>query len=123
MVTIMYETLILLKPGSTFQPEQMEELVSDMCAGEPRTVTREDGTIIVQAGASSLRIVFNDGPSVAEESHELAEEYGVDCADCTARYEMNGEDHDMELFNDHVIINERLEDLDKFVILYQSGEL
>lgn len=119
----MYETLMLLKPGCTFRPEQMEELVSDVCAGEPRTVSRENDIVYVRAGESYIQIVLNDGPDVAAEAHELADEYGVDCHECTVRYEMNGEDHDMELFNDHLIINERLEDQGCFIILYQSGEL
>lgn len=109
----MYETLMMLKPGQDLPPEKMEDLVRNICSAMGRSVERHGPEIIVRAGESRLFIEFNDTPSVPAESAELAEEYGIDCAHCTARYQMSGEENgeELELFNDALLITERLEEL------------
>ena len=58
---------------------------------------------------SRLTIEFNDAPHVVEESQEIAEAFGIPCGQCDARFEMSGDDPDMELFNDYLLVNERLD--------------
>jgi hypothetical protein len=66
--------------------------------------------------SGSLDLVWHNAGHVVEESNEIAERFGVPSQGCRARFEMAGDDPDMELFNDYLLINERLQDTGKFVI-------
>jgi hypothetical protein len=53
---------------------------------------------------------------VVNESNEIAERFGVPSQGCRTRFEMSGNDPDMTLFNDYLLINERLQAMGNFVI-------
>ena len=112
----MYDTLVMLKPGSTFTVEEMLEVVQKVAAGGVGSVTRTGSTIRLETAAGYFELTLNTSDYVIEESNEIAQQFGIACRDCASRFEMTGQDSDMELFNDYLIINERLQALGKFVI-------
>ena len=90
--------------------------VRDVTASTDISVTRTNDRISLAQDTAMLGIGFSNGQHVAEESAEIAEEFQVPCQGCEARFEMSGDDPDMDLFNDYLIINERLQEAGSFVI-------
>jgi hypothetical protein len=112
----MYDTLIMLKPDASFTVDELHALVVDVMNSKAAAVEREGNHVRVTTGSGSLDIVWHNAGHVVEESNEIAERFGVPSQGCRARFEMAGDDPDMELFNDYLLINERLQDTGKFVI-------
>lgn len=109
----MYEALVMLKPGNTFSVDEMEALVKKVTAA---TVRRESDSVIVETESAGFDIDYNDEPYVVEESIEITGDSGIDCYASTVRFEVQGEDPEMELFNDYLLVMETLDKMDKFVI-------
>ena len=116
----MYETLIMLKPETRFSVDELERVVRDVAAGGTGAVERNGSSIILKTPASYLQIDYSEAPSVLEESEEISRRFGLECRRCRSRFEMHGEDVDMQLFNDYVLINERLGSTHKFFIFSQA---
>lgn len=112
----MYDTLIMLKPGSSFTADDLHRLLLDVTQSGAVSVEREGDRFRVFAGTGQLDIGRNDAAYVAEESTDIAEKFGIPSRGCHSRFEMTGDDPDMELFNDYLLINERLQATGKFVI-------
>lgn len=112
----MYDTLIMLKPDESFTVDELHALVFDAMRTGSAAVEREGGRVRVTAGSGSLDIAWHNAAHVVEESIEIAERFGVPSQGCRARIAMAGDDPDMELFNDYLLINERLQATGKFVI-------
>ena len=112
----MYETLIMLKDGESFSPHDMHELVKDVCGSGQGSFEAAGTSCFIRANDSYIRIHHSAEPHVAEESKEIAEYANMGCADCTSRFEMKGDDMDMLLFNDYLLILERITATDKFFI-------
>jgi|GEM_PF-3040314 len=112
----MYDTLIMLHPGTSFSVDEMLEVVQSVAATSDGSVELSGSTVRLATSAGHIDITPNSSDYVVEESNEIAERFDIPCRDCAARYEMSGEDAGMELFNDYLIINERLQTLGKFVI-------
>lgn len=117
----MYETLIMLKPGTSFSVDEMNSLVVRVSQRGRTVVNRERSQIYIRSGSNLLNISWNNLPHVVEESDEIAERFNIPSQGCVARFEMYGDDADMELFNDYLIINEQLQATGKFVI-FDSAE-
>lgn len=112
----MYNTLIMLKPGASFTVDELHALVVDVMKSGEAVVEREGSHVRVTAASGSLDIAWHNAAHVVEESDEIAERFGVPSHGCKSRFEMAGDDPDMELFNDYLLINERLQASGKFVI-------
>jgi hypothetical protein len=112
----MYEVLAMIKQGSEFTADEMAGLLRDVGASANRKVTRSGTSFRIGAGDSEIHMNFSDAPHVLVESKEIAEQFGIPCESCVARYEMAGDDPEMELFNDYLLINERLEETGRFVL-------
>ncbi len=120
----MYETLIMLKPDQQFSMTEMEQLVQDVCSNGQAQVSLSGETLHVEDSGAVLMISFSDGDWVAEEAQELAQRKNLPTQGVTVRYEMNGRDEDMQLYNDYLLINERLDATGKFIIFDQfTGQL
>lgn len=120
----MYDTLIMLKPGSSFTVDDLHDLVVTAVAGGSECVERQADLIRVTAGSGWLKIGWNDAPHVLEESNEIAEQLSVPCRGCVIRFEMSGDDPEMDLFNVYLIINKNLQSTGCFVIFdAQEGKL
>jgi hypothetical protein len=112
----MYDTLIMLKPDASFTVDELHALVADVTRTKSAAVEREGSHVRVAVGSASLLIAWHNAAHIVEESNEIAERFGVPSQGCRARFEMAGDDPDMELFNDYLLINERLQATGKFVI-------
>ncbi len=112
----MYETLIMLKSGEEFPPPEMHRLVDRVCVTGDGSLAIDGDSCIVSNGDAFIRIDYASSDDVAVESREIAEFAGMDCAECSTRYEMHGEDMDMLLFNDYLLILERISATGKFLI-------
>ena len=112
----MYDTLIMLKPDATFSPDEMAMVLRNVAQSGGRTVECRGTSVIRKSGGAYLQVDFSNGPHVIEESKEIAVAYGIPCDHCAARFEMNGDDPDMDLFNDYLLVNERLEATGNFFI-------
>jgi hypothetical protein len=112
----MYETLIMLKPGAAFTVDELHTVVVEVLRSGRGVVERKGSRVRVTAGSGSLDIAWHDAAHVVEESNEIAERFGVASQGCRGRFEMEGNDPDMELFNEYLLINERLQKTGKFVI-------
>lgn len=120
----MYDTLIMLKPEASFTVDQLYALVMEVVASGEAIVERDVEAIRITTDSATLNIDWNDDAHVIEESHEIAAEFGVPSQGCPARFEMAGDDPDMDFFNDYLIINEKLQATGKFVIFdTQEGRL
>ncbi|MGB1765106.1 hypothetical protein [Alloalcanivorax xenomutans] len=120
----MYDTLIMLKPEASFTVDQLYALVMEVVASGEATVERDVEAIRITADSATLNIDWNDDAHVVVESNEIAAEFGVPSQGCPARFEMAGDDPDMDLFNDYLIISEKLQATGKFVIFdTQEGRL
>ena len=96
--------------------DDLHQIVSDVAASRGYVVERDVGHIRLVAGAASLVIGWSTAPHVVDESNEIAEQFAIPCAGCHTRLEMSGDDPDMELFNDYLLINERLQETGQAVI-------
>jgi hypothetical protein len=114
-----YETLLMLKPGQSFTPKEMAALVREVSAAGEGRFESQRGSCAIRAQDAYLQIDFADGVHIKQESGEIAAEFGIPCANCTVRYEMEGNDPDMQFFNDYLLINEKLYVTGKFVIFDQ----
>src|SRR5262245_24061317 len=112
----MYDTLIMLKPDASFTVDELHAIVGDVMKTGAAAVEREGSLVNVTAGSGSLDIAWHNEAHVVEESNEIAERFGVPSQGCRARFEMAGDDPEMELFNNYLLINERLQETGKFVI-------
>lgn len=112
----MYETLIMLKPGESFTPAEMAAVVRDVSAMSDAHFESQTNSCVLRSGNSYLQIDYHSAPHIKEESEEIAEQFGLSCADCTTRYEMEGDDPDMLFFNDYLLINEKLVGTGKFIV-------
>ena len=112
----MYDTLIMQKPGTSFTVDELHNLVLDLMQFGDAEIERNGSHVRVALGSAFLDIIWHDAPHVLKESAEIAQEFGVPSDGCTARFEMAGEDPEMELFNDYLLINERLQETGKFFI-------
>ena len=112
----MYDTLIMLKPDAAFTVDELHALVVDVVKSGEAAVERKGSHVRVAARSGWLDIAWHNSGYVLEESNEIAERFSVPSQGCRARFEMAGDDPDMELFNDYLVINERLQATGKFVI-------
>ena len=112
----MYETLIMLKQGEEFSPQEMHELVKDVCDTGEASFGAVDSSCVIRDDESYIQIDYAASPDVATESKEIAEFANMDCAECTVRFEMNGQDIDMLLFNDYLLVLEKISATNKFYI-------
>jgi hypothetical protein len=115
-MTPMYSTLIMLKPRFSFTPDDLHRLVQDVAASSQRTVDRSGNRLRLSGRSGSIDITFNGASYVIRESDEIAVRFGVPSNGCESRFEMAGDDPEMELFNDYLLINERLQEMGGFVI-------
>ncbi len=118
----MDETLMMIKPDSVLPTELMKALVGEICRTGEAEVDCRGGQITVSLQGACLTINDADGDWVAVESREIAERFNIPSKDCKARYEMNGRDDEMLLYNEYLLINERLEAAGLFVIFDQYSE-
>jgi hypothetical protein len=116
----MYDTLIMLKPDATFSLEDMESILRDVAESGEGLVERQGTSIFLRSSDSYLQIDFNNEPFVIEESKEIAADRDIACGECAARFEMASDDPDMELFNDYLLVNERLDETGNFLIFDQA---
>jgi hypothetical protein len=117
----MYDTLIMLKPNATIRIEDVHRLVSEVAASGECRIEHDGSCIHLIDGSASLVIGWSDAPHVIEESNDIAKQFAIPCTGCHTRLEMNGDDPDMELFNDYLIINERLQETGQ-VIIFDTEE-
>jgi hypothetical protein len=120
----MYDTLIMLKPNASFTIDELYTLVIEVMKTGSAAVERGDSWVRVTAGSGSIDIAWHNSAYVIEESNEIAGCFGVPSQGCRARFKMTGDDPGMELFNDYLLINKRLQATGKFVIFNtQEGKL
>lgn len=112
----MYETLIMLKEGEEYSPQQMHELVKGICGSGEAVFEVIDTSCVMRDGESFIRIDYSSAPDVAIESKEIAAYAGMDCSECKIRYEMNGQDMEMLLFNDYLLVLDKISATNKFLI-------
>lgn len=116
----MYETLILIKAPCKFDLNEMNDLIAEVVMGTDSAIERGERSLTIRRGNAYIKIVLHDAPSVIEESKEISQYYGLDCAECMERFEMSGDDPDMEMFNDYLLVNKRLQKTGK-VIIFDPG--
>jgi hypothetical protein len=112
----MYDTLIMLRPEASFTVDELYRIALDVVKTGSGTVVRQGNLVSVSAGGGQIHVGWSDAAHVVEESNEIAEKYGVPSQGCRGRFEMAGDDPDMDLFNEYLIINQRLQKTGKFVI-------
>jgi hypothetical protein len=112
----MYEVLAMIKPGSAFTPDEMAAILQAACGRLGRDVRRQGSRFTITAEGAEICLELSEASHVVVESNEIAEKFGIPCAGCVARYEMSGDDPDMVLFDDYLLINEGLEETGRFVL-------
>lgn len=116
----MYETLLLLKPNSTTTLDEVEQALRLIAASGGATVERRSNSVVYRKVDGYLQVALNQGPSVLEESREIAGDTGfVDCGVCDIRYEVGGDDAEMSLLNDYCLLLEAFEAMGCFYIFDQ----
>jgi len=115
----LYETLVMIKPSCSFGLDEMDSLIHEVAKSGNADYERQDQSFIIRHADAYLQVDFHSASFIQEESQEIADDCGLDCAGCRERYEMEGDDPDMELFNDYVLINKRLQATGKFIIFDQ----
>jgi hypothetical protein len=102
----------------------MHRLIAEVVDASLATVERYGNQTRITSGSGYLSIDWNTAAHVIVESDEIADRFKIPCRGCSARFEMDGRDSDMVLFNDYLLINERLEATGHFVIFdAQEGKL
>lgn len=123
----MYETVIMVKAGRVFTYEEIDAIVHEVSGSDKRRLEVTSGSWIIHTGSNYLpylRIDHHVAPHIKEESQELARNFGLDCAHCVDRYEMEGNDPDTALFNDFLLITEKLHQTGKLIVFDAAqGEL
>lgn len=112
----MYDTLIMLKPGTQFTIDELYELVTAAVSSGSAAVEKGEGYVRVMSSGGYLDIVRSDADHVVVESDELAEQFGIPSRGCRERFEMSGDDPGMELFNDYLFIGEGLQATGRLVV-------
>ncbi len=112
----MYDTLIMLKPDASFTPDGLYELVAGVVTSNEAQLSREGKGVRIAIGDSWIEIAWNPSGYVRVESDEIADRFSIPCRGCHRRFEMTGDDPTMDLFNDYLLINERLQATNDFVI-------
>jgi hypothetical protein len=112
----MYETFAMLKPAAAFSLQDLERVVAEVANSGDATVSRSGKTLRMIIGDAVLEIAENSDGYVLEESNEIASRFAIACQNCRLRYEFAAEDPDMDLFNDYLLVAERLNKTGQFVI-------
>jgi hypothetical protein len=118
----MYDVLMMIRPGTMFSRDEMLSVVTDVARSGTGAVRVVGDSIRIELGSAFLQVDFDHAPHVLEESREIAETLGIDCAASVARFVMFGDDPGMDLFNEHVLICERLEETGRFVLFDSAQE-
>jgi hypothetical protein len=116
-----YDTLAIIRPGAEarYSLDWIEHLTREVAIGA--TISRQRNHIgvamlVVARQGVELHIYLNARPAVVDESNEIAEEDGLDCAGAKCRFELFGTDVDLVLMNDHLLLCERLNATGDFVL-------
>src|SRR5687767_13744404 len=104
----------MLKPGESFTPKEMAAIVREIASSGDGEFESQGSSCIIRGQDAYLQIDYQSAAHIKEESEEIAEQFGIPCAACTVRYEMEGDDPDMLFFNDYLLINEKLYATGKF---------
>lgn len=112
----MYDTLIMVKPGVSFTADELGSVLIDVTRRRSRTLERDGNVFRITTGSALLVLIWSDAPHVLEESERIAEQFEVSTRGCQTRIEMTGNDPDLELYYDCVLIDETLRATDKFVV-------
>lgn len=112
----MYEVLAMIKPESSFSVDEMAELLEAVCAAANHKLTRVENVFMITNGDAELQLEYSDEAFVVDESNDIADRFKVPCSNCAARIEMAGNDPDMVLFTDYLLINENLESTEQFIL-------
>jgi len=116
---MVYETLLLIRPGIRFSLDEMEQVVLGAMGTAKVEVFRDADMLVLQEGRSRIEIDYNDEIHVSEESEELAEELRIQCADCCSRFELTGNDPTNGLANVYLSIMKNLAACGRFFIIDQ----
>lgn len=112
----MYETFAMLKPTATFSLDELERVVRAVADSGDAEVSRSGRKIRMSIGEAVLEIGENSDDYVAEECNEIADQLSIPRQNFPKRYEFAAEDPELELFNDYLLVAERLQQTGKFVI-------
>lgn len=112
----MYDTLIMLKPNARFRLDDLQALVSDVATAGGRVIELDADCVRLVADTATIVIHWSAASHVIQESNDIAKRFAIPCAGCHIRLEMSGDDPDMELFDDYMLINERLHETGQVVI-------
>jgi hypothetical protein len=119
----MYEVMAMVKAGHSFSMAELEATLRKLAKAGDATVEKvDDQTLVLHLEEGVLEITRNADERVRLESDEIAEEFDMDCAGSSVRYETSGDDPDLELFNDFVILMEWLEATGHFAIFDPNEE-
>jgi hypothetical protein len=119
----MYEALAYLKPGPAFSLDELERVVRDVARSGEAEVSRSGRTVRLELGGAVMEITENCEPEDLAVCRGIAERYSVPCDGCTACFAFFAEDPEMELFNDYLLVLERLHRTGRFVVFdYTQGE-
>ena len=111
----MYETFAMLKSKGTFSLEELEQMARDVASSGGAEVSRSGPVLRLTAGEASLEIRENSDYYVPEECQEIADQLSLPRHEFPTRYEIAGTDPDMDLFNDYLLLAERLQKTGLFV--------
>ncbi len=112
----MYETLAMLKPGASYSLDDLERLVTEVAQSGEAAVSRSGKTVRMVDGEAYVTFTENKAPYVVVESNDIAAKFAMPCKGCPSRFEIGGDDPEMELFNDYLLVAERLQGTGLFVI-------
>lgn len=112
----MYAILAMIKDGVRFSSDDLHDVLLDITRTGKASLTRNGNLFHLVSGDGTLDLAIANEPHVEIESNEIAESYSIPCQGSCSRIEMSGDDPDMELFNDFLLINERLQATGNFVI-------
>ena len=114
----MYETLILVKPGKDLPFSEIESIARTIAdTGDGLFKSSPRRLAIVLEDEAELKIQLNDSADVLVESKELAAKTGIVCDKVTVRFEVSGEDPEMDLFNDYMMILEEIHATGKVILI------
>ena len=112
----MYETFAMLKSDRAFSLDELEGMAREVADSGDAEVSRSGPAVRLTAGESFLEIRENRDDYVAEECQEIADQLSLPRQEFRTRYEIAGTDPDMELFNDYLLLAERMQKTGQFVI-------
>ena len=111
-----YETFAMLKPTAKFSLDELERIVRSVAESGGAEVSRSGRKLRMSIGEAVLEIGENSDYYVAEECNEIADQLSIPRENFPTRYEFAAEDPELELFNDYLLVAERLQKTGKFVI-------